>query len=95
MARGWSITNIADVDNVQGLFGLLCRHLFCEIAARLILASLHGVLLHRALGLVMLPQLSRLNPSESLELQTGVYRHRRRCAVKISLHSLETASNGC
>ena len=62
-------TNVADVDDVEGLLRLPGLGLLDQVAARLILAGLQRVLLFLRLGVVVRPQLCHL-PSRQLKLPT-------------------------
>ena len=65
----WERTNVADVDDVEGLLRLPGLGLLDQVAARLILAGLQRVLLFLRLGVVVRPQLCHL-PSRQLKLPT-------------------------
>jgi hypothetical protein len=65
----WNLIDVANVDDVQGLLGLLGLGLLCQVAARLVLAGRQGELLDGVLWRLVLPQLSGLHrPSCDLEL---------------------------
>ena len=84
-------TNVADVDDVEGLLRLPGLGLLDQVAARLILAGLQRVLLFLRLGVVVRPQLCHL-PSRQLKLPTRETRTGSRLRQEIHHHYLHRSA---